>query len=80
MIVAVLLVTESDVTQLISWGAYFARASETDLLVLQVQLPQIMLLLAMRLLVLQLQLVILLLMHKGVIQILYLREQMVLLI
>ncbi|MFP6575765.1 MAG: DUF389 domain-containing protein [Pirellulaceae bacterium] len=37
MTVAVLLVTESDVTQLISWGAYFARASETDLLVLRVQ-------------------------------------------
>ena len=37
MTVAVLLITESDVTQLISWGAYFARASETDLLVLQVQ-------------------------------------------
>ncbi len=37
MTVAVLLITESDVTQLISWGAYFARASETDLLVLQIQ-------------------------------------------
>ena len=37
MTVAVLLITESDVTQLVSWGAYFARASESDLLVLQVQ-------------------------------------------
>lgn len=37
MTVAVLLITESDVTQLVSWGAYFARASKTDLLVLQVQ-------------------------------------------
>ena len=37
MTVAVLLITESDVTQMISWGAYFARAARDDLLVLQVQ-------------------------------------------
>ena len=37
MTVAVLLITESDVTQLISWGARFARADGNRLLVFRVQ-------------------------------------------
>ena len=37
MTVAVLVITESDVAPLISWGARFARKADNDLLVLQVQ-------------------------------------------
>ncbi|MCP4815599.1 MAG: hypothetical protein GY888_24065, partial [Planctomycetaceae bacterium] len=37
MTVAVLVITDSDVAPLISWGARFARKADNDLLVLQVQ-------------------------------------------